>query len=277
MEEASAAFLNNTIGSELNDVELISTNSLDGTFSLANDIAKERKRNFTCSNITVMAISALLLAVGLGLVALGIVETQQRVESLCSHCVNLTQGLFGAGAAVAAVALLGIASAKTRHRYLVIPFTVLVALACVALLFIAGAALLFRLDIHALDIEGMWHSAVSHDPALICNIQESLQCSGFRDGCCFTNSTPISDVVVPDKLAPILLGFCFINNSTLPSWVAQVCAPSCSSNIYTTPCDNAIDDLVERSYIPVIATSASLALLMLLAAVCSCLILRRRR
>lgn len=81
-----------------------------------------------------------------------------------------------------------------------------------------------------------------------------------------TNTT----TTTPTTTAAPSTDFCYtMQNGVAPDWVAQVCVPGCSSNIYAHTCDDALRNKIKSNMGAILGGTIPLALLMLVVAALS--------
>jgi len=252
-----------------------------------------RRNKWTCASVYVAVMSVLLLLIGMGMFALGIVEEHHKqILPLCPGCHMFITGIYIAGACLVLMSIMGFMSAKTRFGCLSIPFAVLMILMGLAFLIIGIAAVLYGTGTRNLDIEKLWTNAVENDPHFICSLQSDLKCSGYGQFCCFSNSSvvPNSDgsesssgasasgnqLLEADIEATDAAGktaeYCWTLDAqgNVPAGVLTHCSPDCAfSNGYSTPCDSALQDKIKQYLVPIAGSVFPLGILMFLTGIAS--------
>ena len=88
--------------------------------------------------------------------------------------------------------------------------------------------------------------------------------NGSTTGSNTTTTTSASTTSAPST------DFCYtIQNGVAPDWVAKVCVPGCSANIYAHTCDSALRDKIKSNLGAILGGTIPLALIMLLVAALS--------
>ena len=222
----------------------------------------------TCSRCIVVSVSLLLALCGLLALVVALIERSHKILPLCPHCNTVVLGLYICGGGLLLVALLGVLGGKTQKKCCAFPFAAVAVAVAVVFLALAAAASVYYLELKTMDLYPLWHDAVLNDKEFICDVQESLHCSGIRDGCCNTNSTPVIINVS---------AFCYINTTLKPNWVNDVCVPSCASNKYMTRCDPPLQQKIKDHMLVALCAGGVLGLLLIAAAVASTKMIPRRR
>jgi hypothetical protein len=289
-DDHSDAFISKVVGAahvksapaEQLQEERSSTWTSDIYYRLENE---ERGGKRSCLSIFVLVISTVITMLGAGLVVLGIVQKERDVLPLCPGCRNLSTGLYISGSIVAAIGLIGILAAVTRRKVFAVPFTFLIAMLGIMFIVIGGGAVVYNASIDSIDLQSLWETTVQNDPSLICSIQNQLQCSGFRQGCCRGTSianrnSTISVYDAPQLHFQSLLNdaanntWCYFylangttvdQNNTDISWPAKDCAPACivENAAYTTTCNDALRHQIKKYLLPIAATGLGLGIIFL--------------
>ena len=222
-----------------------------------------------CSSIFVLSFSIALLLGGLALIVIGSIEKDHRLLPLCPKCTVIINALYGIGACNMAVGILGVVAAATRKKVLAIPYMVMVLLFAVVFLGLGIAVLVFQGG--SIQLGSVWVDAVKNDPDLICSLQTKLQCSGYHNGCCNGPNTSSVQMMMQyphHPLGALLLlslegneSYCY-NRTSVPSWVATDCVPSCSSNMYTAVCEGALIKQIKDNLGPIVGAIFPFAVLL---------------
>eukprot|EP00455_Lapot_gusevi_P041838 TRINITY_DN4897_c0_g1_i2.p1 TRINITY_DN4897_c0_g1~~TRINITY_DN4897_c0_g1_i2.p1 ORF type:complete len:192 (-),score=13.52 TRINITY_DN4897_c0_g1_i2:1-576(-) len=166
-------------------------------------------------------------------------------------------------------------------------FGVMITLGCL-LMALFVFVLVYRLNPNLNGFEEMWRSAVSNDETLICTVQNNLDCSGFRYGCCHTNTSALAnDSLIWDASTyanPAAGGYCYvsysINSSTVAliggvptfvSWPKGVCAARCpATSAQTTLCSAELEKRLDQCAAGVLGVLMSLVVIVFSAALFTC-------
>ena len=231
----------------------------------------------SCLSTSVLLFSVFFILFGIGIAVASVVEQHgERFLKLCPHCQNVINAAYISASIVVVIGILGVVAAVLRRRVLAVPFTILMIVLAVGFIGMGTITLIYKQNVSNVDLETLWRKAVLNDPQFVCSVQDNLVCSGFGNGCCSTNATPVS----LNSTA-----FCYINTPTgldlMPgsgapvSWPSDDCVSFCSGNSYNTTCQAAIHNEVTEYLAPVVAILFVLAFVLLSIGLCSLLMTRK--
>jgi len=185
------------------------------------------------------------------------------------------------GATISFVGLIGFLAAKTRLKILAFVFVFFMVLLFLGCGGIGAAAIAFDQGLSTNQIANFWEEAVSNNDSVICNVQQTLQCSGVQT-CCnaypWNYESSQSSMFRPFQMLlegstnggnnnSAVCSNVTVSAANLPS-LASVCMQSCyATNAYMTPCDTQLQAEIKKHIVPIIIVAFGLAAIMAVAAI----------
>jgi hypothetical protein len=221
-------------------------------------------------------------------IILGALEEYHPIVRVCPKCHEIIIAFEVSGSITVLLSVVGALCAVFRLRKVVVGFFGVMMLLGGSLLALFVFVLVYRLNPNLNGFEEMWRSAVRNDQELICTVQNNLDCSGFRYGCCHTNTTAlVNDSLIWDAstyASAAAGGYCYvsyaINASTVAlvngvpafvGWPSEVCVPSCpASSAQTTLCSAELERRLDQYAAGVLGVLLSLVVIVVSAAVLTC-------
>ena len=308
-EASTDAYLQSVAGSDdrgLHSVEMEDT-AHSRTYYTGGDLygsaASDDYKN-GCSRGFVAVLSVFFLLVGIGIIVIGAVQKHQQILALCPRCSDLVTLLYIVGGAMSGVGLLGMVACKTRVRPVAYVFTFLMIILAFAFLAAGAAAAVYQTGLKDFDTEKIWRDAVRNDESFICQLQTSLNCSGYGR-CCnapnfrrrpanvtmleYMESTTMKDV---EAVSPGDIPVCEVapvptaspgatptpappvptanGTAAPPEPLSAVCEASCYvSNSNLRPCDDAVQRDIKKYYVPIIGVGFGMAFILVIGSVSS--------
>ena len=198
--------------------------------------AEDPEHRNHCSRLVVVVISVLLMLGGVAIAVLGRIEKEKKIFPLCPHCNDLIVVLYIIGACVGVVGLVGLIAAATRVRCLAVVFTVLLIVFTLVLAAAGTAAAIYDSGMHKDDLRRLWQDAVRDDPQVICDLQGSLDCSGFSK--CCNLAPPLEAPILPSAAFAQLL----LQARDAPNTTTAAPTPSSSAFPSNNICDIDLDE-----------------------------------
>ncbi|KEG14715.1 hypothetical protein DQ04_00331080 [Trypanosoma grayi] len=227
--------------------------------------------------------SSLLIALGTALcVLVAVWKEHPAALPFCKGCTTILFVAVGLGLFVFVLGVIGALSVWRQTKPLSMCFSLLLAVVTLAV-FAAGvmAVLVQKVVISPNDaMRHLWQDAVAHDPYMVCDVQEVLQCSGYRPTqCCVSNATRTTTM---SALPPVAMNLqrdaepCYLvgadGETTLDpktlqpvTWPREYCAATCNaSNIYNNTCEAPLQEQLKSVLPPAIWILFALGAVLLL-------------
>jgi len=292
-ETSTDAYLHSVTGGEargLHSVEMRDVSHARTAYS--GDLYGQQDEEFTnsCSRIFVAVLSVFFVVVGVAIAVVGAVQKNKQILTLCPRCNDLIIVLYIVGGAMAGMGVIGLLACKTRMRPCAYLYTFLMIALALAFLAAGAAAVVYETGLKKFDTEPLWKDAIREDESFICQLQTTLNCSGYGR-CCNAPNYRVrpANVTALDYMESALGALpgdtptCEIpatsNSSAPPAPVSgnstvtplsEVCNPSCYiSNANPRPCDEAVERDLKKYYIPIIGIGFGLSFVLLVGSVSS--------
>jgi hypothetical protein len=217
----------------------------------------------TFSRVFIIALSALLIAAGMGIAILGRLELDDKtILPICPSCNQFVTAMYIVGGCVAGFGLLGIIAAITRVKLVAFLYALILFVIAV-LMFCCGVAIItFEVGLKESEVRKLWTTALTDDSDLICDLQNRLHCSGFNSCCQLYDANVTHNVTVFRETYSATNSMC--NVTTAEDFLNECdVSPPCwtSNQDYSEPCNAKVTDLVKSHFKPLIGVSAGCTVL----------------
>eukprot|EP01059_Diplonema_ambulator_P030347 TRINITY_DN5162_c0_g1_i1.p1 TRINITY_DN5162_c0_g1~~TRINITY_DN5162_c0_g1_i1.p1 ORF type:complete len:276 (+),score=27.19 TRINITY_DN5162_c0_g1_i1:111-938(+) len=214
-----------------------------------------------CMSNSILGLNVVFFIFGAAVIAFSLVMMKNDSwNTICTDCTNFFYFTVGLGGAIMVVSVIGILGSKCSKIALsfytcFMIFAIIVQLGIIILVILLSAGEFMD------HFGGLWRSAVKSDSHAVCDVQHSLNCSGW-DTCCDCLSP------LPPPPSPNNTLFLF-GNST------NDCPSDCEYNVNVRPCKDKIKDEINDNLPWIMPALGVILMLFVTCLVFSCLMRKR--